>query len=165
MKTELINETDFNDEHMIRRMIGAAEYAAGIITGTDALEIGLTLTSAENIRSLNREYRGVDSVTDVLSFPLSEFERGSEGILPTDRSDITNPDTGNTMLGDIVINMERVFQQALEYGHSAEREACYLCVHSVLHLLGWDHEDEVQRADMRRHEEEIMNGYGLARAD
>ena len=122
MKTELINETGFENKELIAQMIRAAEYAAQTVTGTDRLEVGLTLTDPDSIRELNREYRGVDAVTDVLSFPLMEFEKGAEGRVDPEDEDAVDPDTGLIMLGDIVINMERVFSQAEEYGHSPERE-------------------------------------------
>lgn len=163
MKTELINETGFENEELIAQMIRAAEYAAQTVTGTNSLEVGLTLTDPDSIRELNREYRGVDAVTDVLSFPLMEFEKGAEGRVDPEDEDAVDPDTGLIMLGDIVINMERVFSQAEEYGHSPEREGCYLCVHSVLHLLGWDHMGPEDKKAMRQQEEKLMAGLGLAR--
>lgn len=163
MKTELINETGFENKELIAKMIRAAEYAAQTVTGTDRLEVGLTLTDPDSIRELNREYRGVDAVTDVLSFPLMEFEKGAKGRVDPEDEDAVDPDTGLIMLGDIVINMERVFSQAEEYGHSPEREGCYLCVHSVLHLLGWDHMEPEDKKAMRQQEEKLMAGLGLER--
>ena len=166
MKTELINETGFENKELIAQMIRAAEYAAQTVTGTDGLEVGLTLTDPDSIRELNREYRGVDTVTDVLSFPLMEFEKGAEGRVDPEDEDAVDPDTGLIMLGDIVINMERVFSQAEEYGHSPEREGCYLCVHSVLHLLGYDHETSPEdEADLFRRQREIMHELGLPRGE
>ena len=97
------------------------------------------------------------------SFPLMEFEKGAEGRVDPEDEDAVDPDTGLIMLGDIVINMERVFSQAEEYGHSPEREGCYLCVHSVLHLLGWDHMEPEDKKAMRLQEEKLMEGMRLAR--
>lgn len=106
-------------------------------------EISISLVDAETIRALNRDYRQVDAVTDVLSFPQYESlkEIRAESYL---------------FLGDIVINLERVSEQAKEYNHSFERELCYLSVHSLYHLLGFDHEDETSKQEMRRREEQAL---------
>ncbi|MFM1525432.1 rRNA maturation RNase YbeY [Helcococcus bovis] len=112
--------------------------------GTD-YEISISVVDAEEIKQLNAEYRGNDNVTDVLSFPL--FER--EYI----------PEEG--MLGDIVICSERVKEQAKEFGHSEEREFVYLAVHSMLHLLGYDHMEEDEKIEMRSKEKEIMKNLGI----
>ena len=108
-------------------------------------EISLTVVTPEEIRNLNRDYRGVDKETDVLSFPLF------------DRDQI--PESG--MLGDIVISSQRVIDQAKEFGHSEEREFTYLAIHSLLHLLGYDHIEEDDRLEMRQKEKEIMKRLGV----
>lgn len=114
-------------------------------------EISLTFTDNEGIRELNREHRGKDTATDVLSFPLYDFAAG-ETPLPGIR----------TELGDIVLSLERAREQALEFGHSFSREAAFLCVHSVLHLLGYDHERSPEEdEDMCRRQKEIMTRLGL----
>lgn len=113
-------------------------------------EISLTLVSPEEIRELNDNYRGVDSVTDVLSFP--QF----------DDMDAL-PDMGDLCLGDVVICIEKVYEQAEEYGHSREREMIYLFVHSLLHLVGYDHMEEEEKRVMRHKEEQIMEFVGLGR--
>lgn len=115
---------------------------------SDAVEISLSFVNAEEIQQLNSTYRNVDSVTDVLSFPLDE----DETLYP---KDVQLP------LGDIVICMDRVFEQAEAYGHSREREMLYLCVHSLLHLLGYDHETEEEKRVMRGKEEDVMEALGL----
>lgn len=112
--------------------------------GTD-YEISISIVTAEEIRDLNNQYRGVDKATDVLSFPL--YERG----------DI--PESG--MLGDIVISSEKIKQQAVEFGHSEEREFIYLTIHSLLHLLGYDHIEEDERKEMRTKEKGIMKKIGI----
>jgi probable rRNA maturation factor len=115
-------------------------------------EVDVLLTGDENIHQINREMRQVDRATDVLSFP--EFDL-APGRLP-ERED-ADPGTGLVPLGDMVISLERVRAQALEYGHSRRRELAYLVVHSVLHLLGYDHLDEgPQKAQMRAREEAIL---------
>ena len=108
------------------------------------------LISPEEIRSLNRDYRGVDSVTDVLSFP--QFEATDD-----------LPEAGEICLGDVVICEDSVKEQADEYGHSYEREFIYLFVHSLLHLLGYDHMEDEEKAAMRNREEAVMNQLDLRR--
>ena len=109
-------------------------------------EVNVTLVSDKKIRELNRDFRNIDRSTDVLSFPLGEDGYYDE-----------NPESGALMLGDIVLSLEHAAAQALEYGHSFEREAAYLTVHSMLHLLGYDHvNNEEEKKVMREHEEQVM---------
>lgn len=116
-------------------------------------EVSVTLTDGEGIQDLNLRFRGIDAPTDVLSFPLFDFE-GETDEPPVD--DIQN------MLGDIVLNLERTQAQAEEFGHSFEREAAFLTVHSMLHLLGYDHETgEEDEADMRARQRDVMERMGL----
>jgi len=114
-------------------------------------EISVTFTDNEGIRTLNREYRNKDIATDVLSFPLYDFAAG-ETPLPGMQAE----------LGDIVLSLERAREQAAELGHSFPREAAFLCVHSVLHLLGYDHERSgEEEEDMCRRQREIMSRLGF----
>ena len=123
-------------------------------------EISVLLTSDEGIREINREQRDVDAPTDVLSFPMFDLTPGE---LPDPDAD-ADPETGCVPLGDMAISMERVAAQAKEYGHSNRRELSYLVVHSVLHLLGYDHMDEgPQKAQMREREEAILAALGQTR--
>ena len=116
-------------------------------------EVSVTFTDNEGIRELNNKFRQIDRPTDVLSFPLFDFDGESEEP-PVD--DIMN------MLGDIVISLEKAREQAEEYGHSFDREVAFLCVHSMLHLLGYDHEtSEEDDKNMRARQSEIMNIIGL----
>lgn len=117
---------------------------------TELVEISLTLVDAEEIRILNREYRNVDKVTDVLSFP--QFDDLNE--LPEDEE---------ILLGDVVICRQQAEAQAEEYGHSVEREMVYLFIHSVCHLLGYDHMDEEEKAEMRAKEESVMERIQVTR--
>lgn len=146
------------------------EQAAEICTRLEGvapehLEISLSFVSPEEIHSLNREYRGVDRVTDVLSFPmvedLNELPAAEDGALPEEVPE----DMAPVPLGDVVICLERAQEQAREYGHSDEREIVYLFVHSVLHLLGYDHMEADEKAEMRAREEEIMQKLGLSREE
>jgi len=115
--------------------------------------IDVLLVSNEEIRAVNKQRRGVDKVTDVLSFPM-----WGAGEKP-----VPDPDTGRVFLGDILIAMGRATQQASTYGHSGERELGYLAAHGALHLLGYDHENEWDKARMRRKEESVMAQIGLER--
>lgn len=118
------------------------------------VEVSVTFTDNEKIRELNKKFRGIDRATDVLSFPLFDYEGETEEP-PVDEL------VG--MLGDIVISLEQAKKQAEEYGHSFEREAAFLCVHSMLHLLGYDHEtSKADEDDMRRRQSEILAQMGLA---
>lgn len=116
-------------------------------------EVSVTFTDNERIRELNRQYRQIDSPTDVLSFPLTDYS--GESLEPV----VDEPEVS---LGDIVLSLERAAEQAEAYGHSFEREVAFLCVHSVLHLLGYDHETgEEDETDMRRRQTAIMDEMGL----
>ena len=114
-------------------------------------EISVTFVNNEQIRELNHQYRDKDVSTDVLSFPMGENGQYDE-----------NHDTGAKILGDIVLSMEKAVEQAERYGHSLEREVGYLCAHSMLHLLGYDHEQGgLARVRMREKEEQVMTQLGL----
>jgi probable rRNA maturation factor len=115
-------------------------------------EVGVTLVDNATIAALNKEYRGVDAATDVLSFPMMEGEEFLD----------LNED-GEAIMGDIVISMEKVIEQAGEYGHSPLREFAFLMVHGTLHLLGYTHEEGADTQRMRAMEEEILESLGLTR--
>lgn len=117
-------------------------------------EVSVTFTDNERIHELNKKFRGVDRPTDVLSFPLFDYEGTSEEP-PVDEL--------KGMLGDVVLSLEQAKKQAEEYGHSFEREVAFLTVHSMLHLLGYDHETgDEDEIDMRRRQSEIMELMGLS---
>ena len=130
------------------------------------LFLELLFTDGETIRSLNREKRNVDRVTDVLSFPADNFEAG-KSIRSAEHADCVEPKRGlrraRLYLGSVVICKERAEEQAEEYGHSYEREIFYLAVHGALHCLGYDHETEEEKAIMREKEEYVMQKLGLKR--
>jgi len=115
-------------------------------------EVSLVLANDEYILALNREYRGIDCATDVLSFALNE---GDEPIV------IDGPE--EILLGDIIISIETATRQATEYGHSLERELAYLTVHGILHLLGYDHMTEEEKREMRHEEEYVLSLLGINR--
>ena len=117
-------------------------------------EVSVLITNDSGIREINRQFRGQDKPTDVLSFPVQEF-RAPGWVFPG--AGFVDPETGLLPLGDITISAERVEKQARDHGQTREREAAYLTVHSVLHLLGYDHEDEGQgKRLMRTREKAIM---------
>ena len=127
-------------------------------------QVSIVLTDGRGIREMNREYRGIDRETDVLSFPNVDFEE--EGVFDIDEdseADCFDPETGELVLGDILISVDRVYGQAQEYGHSVRREFAFLVAHSMLHLCGYDHMEEKERARMERRQEEILTGLGITR--
>jgi len=155
LSSELEEDTD-ETEALLRRTITTALWCEGVDV---KCEVNVLLTDDEGIREINREQREVDAATDVLSFPMFDYRPGEK---PT--ADDADPDTDAVPLGDMVISVERAKRQAEEYGHSFRRELAYLAVHSVLHLLGYDHLDEgEQKKQMREHEERIMDALGIGR--
>ena len=141
---------------MLRRTVKAALTAEGMESDC---EINIQLTDDEGIREVNRDMRDIDRATDVLSFPMFDLVPGEH----PDEMD-ADPATNLVPLGDMCISVERARAQAEEYGHSFEREICYLCVHSVLHLLGYDHLDEGEmKRQMRGREDVIMSQLKLER--
>lgn len=127
------------------------------------LQVSVSLVNKEKIREINREYRNVDKVTDVLSFPMDLVNFIDFVDKPDDFVSETGIDFPELLLGDIVINLDKIKEQAEEFGHSEERELSYLTVHSVLHLLGYDHIEDEDRLVMREKEKEIMKKLGILR--
>ena len=146
-------KTNLGHPQSARLIREAVEHALECENITEACTVSVLLTDDEGIRRLNQSFRNVDSVTDVLSFPMNELTPGS---FPADNCE-RDPETGNILLGDILINLKRCEEQGEEYGHGFSREIRYLTVHSVLHLLGYDHVDEgAQKKQMRAREKAIM---------
>ena len=150
-------DEDVRPDDQTAATLEAAAVAALEGEGIDheSASISVSFVDRKEIRRLNKEYRGVDKVTDVLSFPLYE-----SGCIPAPE-DLTEDE--ELALGDVVICEEVCEAQAKEFGHSIEREIIYLFTHSVFHLLGYDHETEEDKADMRAREEEVMSLLGLKR--
>ena len=145
------------EKKFLMRVADAALDLMGAAEGA----LDLSFVGRDRIRALNASLRGVDRVTDVLSFPTIEGVR-----LPLKREDYPfdlDPDSGKVYLGSIVICRSRAKEQAAEYGHSLERELAYLTVHGVLHLLSFDHIEESDRAKMRAEEEKILAALGIGR--
>lgn len=148
----------------VRGMCRKLRKAVRVTLRTEGIQspcrIDIMLTNDRRIHDINLAQRGVDRHTDVLSFPLNQLMPGAfdPNVCEAD------PSTGRVLLGDMVIDMDQCYRQAGEYGHSVDRELCYLAVHSVLHLLGYDHLDEgEEKALMRTHEEAVMARLGLER--
>ena len=147
-------------EEQIRRSVLAALEAEGVDV---PCVIAVIVTDDGVIRETNLTNRGVDQATDVLSFPMFEL---TPGVIPTMEDVEADPETSLVPLGDMVLSVERAQAQGEEYGHGSERELAYLAVHSILHLLGYDHLDEgPMKAQMRQREEAILGKLGITRGD
>lgn len=161
MENETEREFPFSAEETARLVCEAVLEAEGC---PYEAQVNILLTGNRGIREVNREYRGMDRETDVLSFPNVDFEE--EGVFTIDEdseADYFDPETGELVLGDIMISVDRVYGQAQEYGHSVRREFAFLVAHSMLHLCGYDHMEEEERARMERRQEEILTGLGITR--
>lgn len=149
---------DFALKQQISKCITAALAHQGVNT---PCEINVLVTDDEGIRAINNAYRKIDKATDVLSFPMFDL---TPGVLPESWEKYEDPGTGLVPLGDMAISLERAEQQAKEFGHSTKREVGYLTIHSVLHLLGYDHMDEGEmKRQMREREEAILAEIELTR--
>lgn len=153
---------EFDAESLAGQVIDAACEAEGC---PYEIQVNLTFTDNEGICKINRQHRGIDRPTDVLSFPMQTYEA------PADFSHAEecveenfDPDTGELLLGDIVVSTEKVQEQALSYGHSEKRELAFLILHSMLHLFGYDHETEEERMEMEARQRAILDGLGITRA-
>ena len=153
------DKLDFTDEldEIVQKAVVTTLETVGADDETD-FEVSILITDNDGIREINKEYREIDSETDVLSFPILEFDEN--GVMLEDSGDY---DGDLLLLGDIVISLEKAKAQAEEYGHSLLREVGFLAVHSTLHLLGFDHMDEPYATVMREREKEILNKMELYR--
>lgn len=120
-------------------------------------ELSLFLVSPEEIKNINREYRRIDKVTDVLSFPLISYQSAGDFSHLENEEDNFNPDTGEALLGDIILCVDKVKEQAANYGHSEQREYSFLILHSMLHLFGYDHMEENEAAVMEERQRNILS--------
>ena len=142
-----------NEEKLIKEVVSRVLEEEKVLP---ELDVYITLTNNEEIHKINKEYRDVDRPTDVLSFPM--YERDEIAGLKNDTDDEIEK-----ILGDIIVSIEKVREQAEEYGHSFERELAYLVTHGMLHLLGYDHMIEEEKAVMRKREEEILETLNITR--
>lgn len=126
-------------------------------------EVNLLLTMNKEIHQMNLEFRQIDRPTDVLSFPMVEYDEPADFDCLEDAFECFNPETGELMLGDIVISKEKVIEQAEEFGHSIEREYAFLIAHSMLHLAGYDHMEDEERMVMEAKQREILENLQILR--
>lgn len=126
-------------------------------------EVNLLLTTNEEIQKMNAEFREIDRATDVLSFPMVDYEEPGEFEFLEEADEYFHPETGELMLGDIVISKEKVLSQSEEYGHSPRREYAFLIAHSMLHLMGYDHMEEEERLCMEAKQRDILDRLNILR--
>ncbi len=150
----------FDCQTLAREVVGAALDFEGF---PYEAEVGVFLVLPGEIHALNREHRQIDRPTDVLSFPMIAYGAPGDFSALEEDGDNFNPDTGEAMLGDIVLNVEWVKEQAGQYGHSEKREFAFLILHSMLHLLGYDHMTPEDAALMEEKQREILNQMGIFR--
>lgn len=165
MSIYIENETEtalaFDYEDVIRKVIN---YSLDFIQCPYETEVNVVITDNNGIHQVNKEYRNIDRPTDVLSFPMIEYEEaGNFDIIDEENEDGFNPETGELVLGDIMISIEKVKEQALDYGHSELREMAFLTAHSMLHLFGYDHMEEKERKVMEEAQRSIMDGLKIFR--
>ena len=132
------------------------------------VEVNVTLTDNEAIHEINKEFRQVDRATDVLSFPMINYDKPSdfdslEEEFDINTEDYFNPDTGERMLGDIVVSVEKVIEQAEKYGHTPTRELAFLVAHSMMHLFGYDHMTEEESSVMEAKQRAVLDNLGITR--
>ena len=161
IENEYLCEISIDYLHIIHEIVEAAvEYVACPYD----VEVNVLLTDNDGIQEINKEQRNIDRPTDVLSFPMIDFQKPEEFELVEEHpEDYFDSDTGELNLGDIVVSMDKVYEQAQEFGHSPERELAFLIAHSMLHLSGYDHEEEAERLVMEAKQEEILTQKGYTR--
>lgn len=148
-------------EKLLKRCLEAVLEAEGC---PYEAQINVVITDNAAIRKVNREFRGIDAPTDVLSFPMIAYERPADfSGLEEQAEAYFDPDSGELLLGDIMISAEKIQEQAIAYGHSLEREFAFLAVHSLLHLCGYDHIKEEERRRMERRQSVVMERLGIYR--
>lgn len=152
---------DFDYEEVIKTVISKTLETENCPYET---EVNVLLTGNEEIHEANKEFRGIDRPTDVLSFPMVDYEFPSDfSCVDENPESYINPETDELLLGDIMISVDKVYEQANEYGHSPKREFAFLIAHSMLHLLGYDHIDEAERKVMEEKQEAILDALGITR--
>ena len=158
---EAEKKLDLPYEEIIREVVTAA---LDYVKCPYEAEVNVLLTDDQEIHRINQEFRGIDRATDVLSFPMGDYETPSDfERLEEVAEDYFNLETGELLLGDIVISVDKVEEQAEKYGHSQARELAFLTAHSMLHLCGYDHMEEDERLVMEKKQEEILSLKGYTR--
>jgi len=154
----------FDEEHLPEKWVDKTMHKAADLAAEEEglnpelLSLSVSFVDMDEIHELNKQYRNVDRPTDVLSFPM--FEPGD---IPTEVYEVEEGNAEEIEIGDVVICEDKAREQAEEFGHSYERELIYLFVHSIFHLLGYDHEEESDKAEMRSKEEKVMTALGIER--
>ena len=161
VENEVNRELDFDYEEVIEAVINKTLETENCPYET---EVNVLLTGNGEIHTANKEFRGIDRPTDVLSFPMVDYEFPSDfSCVDKNPESYLNPETDELLLGDIMISVDKVYEQADEYGHSRKREFAFLIAHSMLHLLGYDHIDEAERKVMEVKQEAILDALGITR--
>ena len=160
----------FEEEGELKLDLPCEELATKVIEATldyeecpYEVEVNLLLTMNNEIQEMNQNFRQIDRATDVLSFPMIDYEEAGNFDFLEDVMDAFHPESGELMLGDIVISKEKVISQAEEYGHSVEREYAFLIAHSMLHLFGYDHMEDEERIVMESKQKEILEQLQILR--
>ena len=163
IENEIEAKFDFDYESVIKSVI---EEAVSYVNCPYEVNVEVTITDNDTIQSINRENRDIDRPTDVLSFPMVEYQEAGEFDFLEDEKiacEYFEPDTGELMLGDIIISVDEVYSQAEEYGHTVKRELAFLVAHSMLHLSGYDHMEDDERIEMENKQSEILSNIGITR--
>ena len=165
MSIDFCNDNDeefgFDQENLLERLVSCT---AKTLNCPYEVSVSVSIVSLDEIHELNKEYREIDRPTDVLSFPMNEYDKSGVFEGETFETSVTlDPDTDELMLGDIVLCADKVRSQAEEYGHSEEREYAFLVVHSLLHLFGFDHIDDEDRQIMEAKQNEILSYLNINR--
>lgn len=165
MTVEFVNESTLDLGIDLTAIAGQViEFTLDFMNCPYEAQVNVLITGEDEIHEINLQQRGIDRATDVLSFPMAEYEvPGDFGFLEDEGMDYFDPDSGELLLGDIVICAERVTAQAREYGHSIKREYAFLLTHSMLHLMGFDHMEEEEAAVMEQKQREILDQLGITR--
>lgn len=161
IENEYTGQIDINYKDIITSVITEA---VNFVKCPFECEVSVTIVDNDSIREINKEQRSLDKPTDVLSFPLIEYD--TAGMFSPDIEDdltLFNPDTGELMLGDIVISYDKVISQSEEYNHSKKREIAFLTAHSMLHLFGYDHMEDDERKKMEEKQNIILKNLGITR--
>jgi len=160
MESETEVDFDFDYEKVAKDVVNTA---LDYMKFPFETEVSITLTDNDGIQVINKEFRDIDAPTDVLSFPMIEYEKPGDFSNIEENDDLFNPETGEVILGDIVLNIPRIHAQAEEYQHSNLREYAFLIAHSMLHLMGFDHMTEEEASVMEQKQREILNILNISR--
>lgn len=160
IENEYRSKINIDYENIIKSVI---DEALDFIQCPYACEVNVTIVDNDKIREINEQQRGIDKPTDVLSFPMLEYGQAGNFDSFEEHAECFHPDTGELILGDIVISYDKVLSQAEEYNHSVKRELAFLTAHSMLHLFGFDHMEEEERIEMEKMQNIILQNLRITR--